>query len=131
MASFDDAIMLASPSEMKKDYFKAFLREINKEQQVKEIGSTALKCALLTLGEGDVYASLHNLNPKNPGLIRDWDIAAADIILQKAGGCLVTLTGYSPRYHFDAPKQRNGAIGYRNVVNHPDYLRKMQPHLPK
>jgi 3'(2'), 5'-bisphosphate nucleotidase len=131
LVSFDDATMLVSPSMMKKDYFKEFIKAINKENMITEVGSTALRLALLTEGNAESYISLLHLDPENPGLIRDWDIAAADIILQKAGGCLATLTGYSPRYTFNAPKQRNGAIGYRNVENHPDYLKQMQPHLPK
>lgn len=59
--------------------------------QVSSANSIALRLGLVAAGEGDVALAL---SPKS-----EWDVAAAQLILEEAGGRLTTQTGAVPRYN--------------------------------
>lgn len=64
-------------------------------ERVDKISSLALRLARVADGTVDVGLV--------SGDARDWDIAAADLVLEEAGGRLGTLTGAVPRYNLREP----------------------------
>lgn len=64
-------------------------------RQVPRVPSLALRIA--RVAEGAIDLGLISSNA------RDWDIAAADILLREAGGGLVDLSGRPPAYNRDEP----------------------------
>jgi myo-inositol-1(or 4)-monophosphatase len=71
------------------------------------IPSLALRIA--RVAEGSIDAGLVSSDA------RDWDIAAADLILQEAGGTLTTLAGDAPRYNEPEPSHGELAAGPRRL----------------
>lgn len=69
-------------------------------QRVPRIRSLALRIARVATGELDVALASANGN--------DWDLAAADLLVHEAGGCLTTLDGRPLAYN--APVPRHGAL---------------------
>ena len=55
------------------------------------MGSIAYKIALVAKGTMDIAVSFTKKN--------DWDIAAADLILREAGGCLKNISGKKAIYN--------------------------------
>jgi myo-inositol-1(or 4)-monophosphatase len=70
-------------------------RESGVMQLVPKIPSLALRIARIAAGDVDVGLVSSNA--------RDWDIAAADLILQEAGGRLSDFSGAAPVYNRDDP----------------------------
>jgi myo-inositol-1(or 4)-monophosphatase len=70
-------------------------RESGVMQLVPKIPSLALRIARIAAGDVDVGLVSSNA--------RDWDIAAADLILQEAGGRLSDFSGATPVYNRDDP----------------------------
>ena len=66
----------------------------------RTVGSLALRLAKVASGEFD--AVLTKAGPHH------WDLAAADIIVQEAGGTLIALEGHEVRY--DRPSTRHGSV---------------------
>jgi len=64
---------------------------------VKRTPSLALRIAQIAMGEADVAIAKPNA--------RDWDIAAADVILSEAGGALVELDGDALSYNRPNPRR--------------------------
>jgi len=62
----------------------------NQDNTIK-MGSIAYKIALVAKGEMDIAISFTKKN--------DWDIAAADLILREAGGCLKNISGNKTTYN--------------------------------
>ena len=65
--------------------------------QIENFSSIAYRVALVAAGQFDAMVSLTSK--------RDWDLAAADIILNEAGGQLVDLDGRKPVYNGPAAIQ--------------------------
>ena len=86
-----DGAAVAGP----KPFVDQLARRAPKITRPPRIPSLALRIARVAEGAVDV------------GLVssdaRDWDIAAADLILREAGGILSTLAGDAPRYNEDEP----------------------------
>jgi myo-inositol-1(or 4)-monophosphatase len=70
-------------------------RESGVMQLVPKIPSLALRIARIAAGDVDIGLVSGNA--------RDWDIAAADLILQEAGGVLSDFSGRPPVYNRDDP----------------------------
>ncbi len=64
---------------------------------IKRTPSLALRIAQIAMGEADVAIAKPNA--------RDWDIAAADVILTEAGGALVELDGDTLSYNRPSPRR--------------------------
>jgi myo-inositol-1(or 4)-monophosphatase len=77
--------------------------EVGSIKRVPRIPSLALRISRVAEGSVDV------------GLVtsdaRDWDLAAADLILQEAGGALTSLAGDAPRYNQPEPSHGELAAG--------------------
>jgi len=78
--ALDDALILASRSEVKRGEWKQFEKSSVK---VRPMGSVAYKLALVSAGLADVTFTL---TPKN-----EWDVAAGAALVQSAGGYVGTL----------------------------------------
>lgn len=76
----DDAVILASRSEVKRGEWKAFEGQ---KFQVRAMGSVAYKLALVSAGLADVTFTL---TPKN-----EWDVVAGAALVLSAGGFVSTL----------------------------------------
>ena len=75
-----DMILLISNSERREGLWK---KHSKKFKSLNAIGSVAYKIALTAAGIGDMFATLR---PKN-----EWDVCAADCIINEARGKLVNL----------------------------------------
>jgi myo-inositol-1(or 4)-monophosphatase len=93
VARLEDAVMIASRTEISRDKFAAHQGWF---KELRPVGSIAWKMACVAAGEGDLNVSLA---PKN-----EWDVAAGDCLVSEAGGLYVA---------FD---------GSRRVYNQPDTL---------
>ena len=74
-----------SPRHAAETICKAF-----KISKYKESGSIGLKCCLVASGEADIFIK--------DVVVRDWDIAPADLILEECGACMVDLEGRKISY---------------------------------
>ena len=85
----------------------------HKVEKLPRIHSLALRLVRVATGEADAaLAAAH---------AHDWDIAAADLILQEAGGSLTEFDGGVPRYN--RPEPLHGALrGRRACAMHPALL---------
>jgi myo-inositol-1(or 4)-monophosphatase len=93
VSRLEDAVMIASRTEISRDKFAAHQGWF---KELRPVGSIAWKMACVAAGEGDLNVSLA---PKN-----EWDVAAGDCLVTEAGGVYVA---------FD---------GKRRVYNQPDTL---------
>ena len=91
-----EGISVAGP----KPFVDRLAREVPSIKRPPRIPSLALRIA--RVAEGAVDAGLVSTDA------RDWDIAAADLILHEAGGALTTLAGVSPRYN--EPEAQHGEL---------------------
>lgn len=87
-----DATILASRSETKRGDWKVFENQFS----IKPSGSMAYKMARVAEGSADASFSLH---PKN-----EWDFAAGDLIVTRAGGQVSHTSGESFTYNNADPK---------------------------
>lgn len=90
-------------------------------RHVEKIPSLALRLA--RVAEGSVDVGLVSANA------RDWDIAAADLILREAGGLLTGLTGEEPAYN--RPEPVHGELVAASSRLHPRLIEAMtapRPH---
>ena len=83
--------------------------------QVDRIPSLALRLARIASGEVDIGLVTGNA--------RDWDIAAADLILAEAGGVLTDFSGEHPRYNRSEPL--HGELLAASRALHPHVLEAM------
>jgi myo-inositol-1(or 4)-monophosphatase len=89
-----DARLLSSRGEMKKRrWSEAFV-----EAKVRAIGSLAYKLALVAAGRADGLVSLRRTH--------DWDIAAAHLLLEEAGGGLTLASGEAITYNRPEPRHQ-------------------------
>lgn len=72
--------------------------------QVREQGSVGLKCALLTMGEADLY-----LHPSDKS--SRWDSCAPQAVIEAAGGVLVDFGGKSYGYEGREITNSRGLVG--------------------
>ena len=86
-----NGISVAGP----KPFVDRLERQVSTIRRPPRIPSLALRIA--RVAEGSVDAGLVSTDA------RDWDIAAADLILKEAGGALTTLAGEPPRYNEPEP----------------------------
>jgi myo-inositol-1(or 4)-monophosphatase len=77
------------------------------EASFTAVGSIAYKLALVACGRFD---GLMSLRPTN-----DWDIAAADLLLQEAGAVLTNADGYVPRYNTPDARHHGLAAGPKKL----------------
>jgi len=87
----DGATLLASRTETKRGEFAAFAERM----QVREVGSTAYKLALLAAGEADAYFTR---KPRN-----EWDVAAGILLCREAGSRVTDLGGADHRFNRKDP----------------------------
>ena len=73
-----------------------FERKTGPVERLPKVPSLALRLARVAEGSIDVGLVSHNS--------QDWDIAAADLILQEAGGLLTDLAGLPPAYNKPHPQ---------------------------
>ena len=78
--TLDEAVILASRSEVKRGEWKAFE---NGPFRVQAMGSVAYKLALVSAGLADITFTL---TPKN-----EWDVVAGAALVESAGGFVSTL----------------------------------------
>lgn len=80
---------------------RRFLERSEREFRVEAVSKgSALKMCLVASGEAHVYPRL--------GPTMEWDVAAAQCVVEQAGGQLVTLDGNPMR--FNRPELRNGSF---------------------
>jgi myo-inositol-1(or 4)-monophosphatase len=91
------AHVAVSAGESRRRNFAALLPEA----RIVEIGSLAYKLVLVAAGRFDAYLSLRRAH--------DWDIAAAQLILEEAGGVLTDARGQTISYDHPEP-WRHGLI---------------------
>lgn len=72
--------------------------------QVKEQGSVGLKCALLAMGEGDLYLHPSTMSSR-------WDSCAPQAVIEAAGGLLVGFDGIPYEYAGREIVNNRGLIG--------------------
>ncbi|WP_349369893.1 3'(2'),5'-bisphosphate nucleotidase CysQ [Salinarimonas sp.] len=83
--------------------------------EMPKVPSLALRIA--RVAAGDVDAALVTANA------RDWDLAAADLVLAEAGGALSSLTGDAPVYN--RPEPVHGALLAASRALHPRLVEAM------
>jgi myo-inositol-1(or 4)-monophosphatase len=93
-AGLADAEVAVSSTENRRRHFQALLPEA----RITEIGSLAYKLVLVAAGRFDAYLSLRKAH--------DWDIAAAQLILEEAGAVLTDATGGTIAYDHPEPWRR-------------------------
>ena len=92
-----------------------------KVEKLPRIHSLALRLVRVATGEADAaLAAAH---------AHDWDIAAADLILQEAGGSLTEFDGGVPRYN--RPEPLHGALAAAGRAMHPALLDALADSLNK
>ena len=103
-----EMILLISASERKKGLWN---RHRKKFKSLKTMGSVAYKIALIAAGIGDTFVTLR---PKN-----EWDVCAADCIINEARGKLVTLNGEKRIYNQKNTLIDDGLVAgcYKNINN--------------
>ena len=88
VARLDDAVVIASRSEIRRgefDRFEGWFREI------RPVGSIAWKLACVASGDGDFNLSVA---PKN-----EWDVCAGDLLVREAGGAYLDFERCPRRYN--------------------------------
>ncbi len=83
-----------------KPLVERFERRMGPVQHLPRVPSLALRLA--RVADGSIDVGLVSANAQ------DWDIAAADLLLQEAGGCLTDLDGTPPAYN--RPQPRHGEM---------------------
>ena len=106
--SSKEMILLISASERKKGLWD---RHSKKFKSLKTMGSVAYKIALIAAGIGDTFVTLR---PKN-----EWDVCAADCIINEARGKLATLNGEKRIYNQKNTLINDGLVAgcYKNINN--------------
>jgi myo-inositol-1(or 4)-monophosphatase len=102
-ASSLEGISVAGP----KPFVDRLGHKVSSIKRPPRIPSLALRIA--RVAEGSVDAGLVSSDS------RDWDLAAADLILQEAGGALTTLAGDVPRYNQPEPSHGELAAGPKRL----------------
>jgi myo-inositol-1(or 4)-monophosphatase len=92
--ALEGARLLSSRGEMKKRRWS----EAFAEAEVRSIGSLAYKLALVAAGRADGLVSLRRTH--------DWDIAAAHLLLEEAGGGLTLASGEAIAYNRPEPRHQ-------------------------
>ena len=83
--------------------------KIFKKKKIKKLGSIAYKVALVAKGEIDVALSFTKKN--------DWDLAAADLIINEAGGEVKDINGNNIIYNTTTKKIHSVLAGNKSIVN--------------
>jgi myo-inositol-1(or 4)-monophosphatase len=86
--ALEQCVLLSSRTEMSRgqvDPYKEWF------QEVRPVGSVALKLAWIAAGRGDLWISAA---PKN-----EWDVCAGDLLVREAGGVFLTLEEGPRRYN--------------------------------
>lgn len=102
---FDKCNITISSSEIKK--LNSF--EKLKRKQIIKLGSIAYKIALVAKGQMDIAISFTKKN--------DWDLAAAHLLLEEAGGKIVELNGKQIIYNTDSCKINSVMAGNSSAIN--------------
>jgi myo-inositol-1(or 4)-monophosphatase len=91
-ARLEDAVMIASRTEISRDKFAAHQGWF---KELRPVGSIAWKLACIAAGEADLNVSLA---PKN-----EWDVCAGDVLVREAGGVYVDFAGGTRTYNQSDP----------------------------
>lgn len=119
----NDAIAVAAPGDRPRiGGPKAMIEALPKKEQAcirrqPYVPSLAYRVAMVAKGEIDATFVKPNAH--------DWDLAAADLVLQEAGGAIATVGGRSPRY--GRPGARLGAM----VAGSGDLLERLRRSMRK
>eukprot|EP00070_Physeter_catodon_P036339 XP_028343233.1 uncharacterized protein LOC114485638 [Physeter catodon] len=81
-------------------------------RDIRHLGSTALELCYVAAGRLD---ALHSLGPK------EWDIAAAILIVREAGGCVIDLDGTELELHKERILAGATEVLTRTFVDHLKY----------
>jgi myo-inositol-1(or 4)-monophosphatase len=93
----------------------AMMRRVGGMTPLAKVPSLALRLARVAAGDIDVALVSRNA--------RDWDLAAADLILREAGGAVTDMTGRDPRYN--APHPVHGELVATSSILHPRLIEAM------
>ncbi len=93
----------------------AAMRRVGGMTALPKIPSLALRLARVAAGDVDVALVSRNA--------RDWDLAAADLILREAGGVITDLQGRDPRYNATEPV--HSELVAASSVLHPQLIEAM------
>ncbi|NKB54265.1 MAG: 3'(2'),5'-bisphosphate nucleotidase CysQ [Rhizobiaceae bacterium] len=102
-------VRVTGPRSFQKDADRRLSRPVNK---LPFVPSLAYRIAMIGLGNADL--SLARASAK------DWDLAAADLIVHEAGGCLTDLKGTKPEYNCE--DVRHGALVACAAPDHKEML---------
>ena len=109
-----DGLSVAGPQ----PFVDRLARKVPSLKRPPRIPSLALRIA--RVAEGSIDAGLVSTGA------RDWDIAAADLIVREAGGALTTLSGTAPVYNQPDSAHGELAAGPRRL--HPDLIAAITAH---
>lgn len=93
----------------------AMMRRVGGMTPLAKVPSLALRLARVAAGDIDVALVSRNA--------RDWDLAAADLILREAGGCVSDMAGTDPRYNAANPV--HGELVAASSILHPRLIEAM------
>jgi len=85
-------------------------------KKIIRMGSVGCKIASIVRGEADIYISLSLKGQSAP---KDWDFAAPEIILKKAGGAITDNFNRELTYNKKGYRQEGLIIASNNKINHP------------
>ncbi len=102
-------VRVTGPRSFQKDADRRLSRPVNK---LPFVPSLAYRIAMIGLGSADL--SLARASAK------DWDLAAADLIVHEAGGCLTDMKGNKPEYNCE--DVRHGALIACAAPDHKEML---------
>ena len=109
-----------------KNHKNKILNNIIKKVGFKEtinMGSIGCKIASIMRGESDVYISLSLPGQSSP---KDWDFAAPEALLRKAGGTITNLDNEELNYNKPNFEQNGFIIASNNKENHENICRKIK-----
>ncbi len=81
-----------------------------KKNQIVKLGSIAYKVALVAKGKMDIAISFTKKN--------DWDLAAAHLIIEEAGGKILQITGEQINYNTPSCKINSVMAGSPKIIAH-------------
>lgn len=118
--SFKESVLCTALCLYRKEYAEAcgsvIMDAFKKCNDVRRFGSAAMELCFLACGRCDLFFEIRLL---------PWDFAAAQLILEEAGGKLTNLDGNPPR--IDAPDL---ACGANSEENHRELLGIIRKHIP-
>jgi 3'(2'), 5'-bisphosphate nucleotidase len=118
--NLETSSVLVSTNEMKDDRFRGIVENLPVNKYTA-VGSTALKCVMLAEGEADINFTLRKI-------VKEWDTAAAHLIVTEAGGKITDCIGKDLGYNKIDPSHQCGIV-VTNGPLHESFLRQIVPTL--